>query len=277
MYMSQIHKWKFFIQNLQVVLFPELISVFLCSFVPLTSCSSTLGNSSVKKKNTSELKWPRSHLSSPSSSFIYWKPWGFGACFILNIPFMSPNHWKEAISASELSVLLSSSDSGSWLLFLSNKAADANHSGWLWRAFAPLRSSRKLFCAWKHIFLPWLSFHMSPYVRGDVEGVVRCGPWRTSVCHPNKSFRFQPEPWHHEMKSKFVWGLSGCRKAVIFHHQTDKLSAKGCTRGLRCHWDFPGHKSQSFWALKFGSFIRICCSVIASVQKVKILRKSGST
>lgn len=106
-------------------------------------------------------------------------------------------------------------------------------------------------------------------------GGMRCGPWRTSVWHPNKSFRFQPEPPLHEMKSAAVWGLSWCRRAVLFlrrHHQTDKLSVKGRTRGPSRHSklfapEIPGLWSnlcfQSFWALKFGSFIsdvaRICC------------------
>lgn len=98
-----------------------------------------------EEKHLAELKPPRSHLSSLSSFFIYWKPWCFGAFFILNIPFMSPNHQVKAISASEPCVPFLPSDAGDgWHLFLSFSAtADVSHQGWLWGASAPL--SRKLF------------------------------------------------------------------------------------------------------------------------------------
>lgn len=276
--MSQLHKQKFFLQNSQVVLFPDLISALLCSFMPLTSCSSTLGEFCQEEKHLTELKWPRDHLSS-SPFFIYWKP---------SAPSAFPPHFKHSLYVPKP---LGRSNFSKWAFCSAVILILVMAESSVFLIKRQTRLTRDDFEEHLHLWgdAGSLATHFPPMIefscvticlerRGEGWDVDRGGrlsdiPINLSDFSSSRSF----------MKWKArLWGLSWCRRAVLFlrrRHQTDKLChalRQRAEPSFRFYApEIPELWSnlcfQSFWALKFGSFTsniaRICCSVTPERSK----------
>lgn len=168
---------------------------------------------SQEEKHLTELKQPCSHLSSPSSFFIYWKPQRFIVFhfkYSLYVPkSSSESNFSQWAFCSVLAIW-----SWWWLTPLSFVLCFGRRESLGMTLRSICTSEQETFppCGSKFPSHNWV--FMSHHMFGR-------GPWWPSAWHPNKSFRFQPKPKLYKMKITAVWAQSWCHRTqtqLFFYH-----------------------------------------------------------